>query len=120
MKERRSYTRAGEWLLTAALLTMLALAALVDLAFGHTAPSGWEYDRECCDTRDCAQVPDEAVREVAGGYQITLRAGQHPMGAGSWFIPHGDHRLRPSGDEHRHVCHMHGRLFCLYVRAGGV
>ena len=36
------------------------------------------------------------------------------------FIPHGDRRIRVSGDEHRHACVMAGRVLCIYVGPGGV
>lgn len=96
----------------------------LNAAFGHSAPSGWSYDWECCSTMDCAPVPDAAVREAAGGYSVRVEPGQHPMVTGSavtGFIAHGDSRIRVSGDSDRHVCISRaGTLLCIYVPPGGV
>lgn len=94
-------------------------------AAAHQAPSGWLYDPECCSHHDCAQVADEAVREVQGGYAVRVEPGTHimvPAGrpAVTSFVPHGDTRIRPSGDQHRHVCIVGGRVICLYMPPGGV
>lgn len=107
-------------LLAAALL----LAALP--APAHQAPGGWDYDAECCHNLDCAPVPEGAVREVAGGYAVTIAPGTHPMvpsGAAPvrGFVPHGDRRIRVSGDADRHACVARsGFIFCIYVPPGGV
>lgn len=109
------------------LTTLAALAILLAAppAHGHQAPAGWEYDRDCCHNFDCAPVPDGAIREVQGGYQVSLRAGQHPMLQGEnvarVFIPHGDRRIRVSGDSQRHACVTGGgTVFCIYIPPGGV
>lgn len=107
------------------LMVLLALAALAAPAAAHNAPAGWSYDPECCSGTDCAQAVDGAIREVAGGYSVVVMPGTHPMvPAGSQpvtgFVPHGDPRIRVSGDEHRHVCVMGGRVLCIYVPPGGV
>lgn len=91
----------------------------------HRAPSGWAYDHECCHNLDCAPAAAGAVREVAGGYAVLVAPGTHPMvpaGAApvAGFVPHGDRRIRPSGDAERNVCIIGGRVFCLYVPPGGV
>jgi len=106
----------------AAILAGLLLAVP---ASAHQAPAGWDYDPECCHTRDCAQVSDGAVREVQGGYQIVIQPGTHPMvrpGSApvTAFIEHGSSRIRVSGDEHKHVCLLGAHVFCVYVPPGGV
>lgn len=102
----------------------LALIALAVPAAAHRAPTGWAYDHECCHTQDCAPVPDAAVREVAGGYAVRIEPGTHPMlrsgPALEAFVAHGDPRIRPSGDQHRHACVIGDRVICLYVPPGGV
>lgn len=112
-----------------AIRALICGAALVAASstLAHDAPSGWRYDAECCSSRDCAQALPGAVREVLGGYAITLLPGTHPMvPRGSEpvreFVPHGDWRIRPSGDEHRHVCVLpHAqRVLCIYIPSGGV
>lgn len=103
------------------------------VARAHQAPSGWEYDASCCSQQDCAPAPDGAVREVAGGWRVTLRAGENPRvksGEVSFFVPYGDRRIKPSGDGHFHPCLFPDvinetaqqglTLLCLYVPPGGV
>lgn len=111
------------WSVALAALT-LAVLAWAAMARAHQAPSGWAYDVECCHTMDCAPVPDGAIRETHGGYVVTLRAGDHPMVSDGGLVatvPHGDPRIRVSGDEHRHACvSTGGRLLCIYVPPGGV
>lgn len=109
----------------AAPLAVVALLAGSVGAMAHQAPAGWEYDPECCHNYDCAPVRDGLIREVEGGYRVTLRAGQHPMLAGqvavNLFIPHGDRRIRVSGDSDRHACVTRaGHVFCIYIPPGGV
>lgn len=104
------------------LALALALAALP--AAAHRAPTGWAYDHECCHTLDCAPVADVAIREVSGGYAVRIEPGTHPMlragAAVEALIPHGDPRIRASGDQHRHACLVGGRVICIYVPPGGV
>lgn len=100
------------------------LALLSGPAAAHDAPSGWEYDRECCGGWDCAAARPGAVQEVQGGYAVSIAPGTHPMvpiGAQpvTGFVPHGDPRIRVSGDEDRHVCIVGGRVFCIYIAPGG-
>lgn len=107
------------------ILAALLVLACVSVVGAHHAPAGWRYDPECCGVMDCAPVPDGAVREVHGGYVVTLRAGDHPMvndGGLVATVQHGDPRIRISGDEHRHACvsAASGRLLCIYVPPGGV
>lgn len=115
--------RALGWL---AYLALLIGGVFVAGAMAHRAPSGWAYDHECCHDLDCAPVAEAAIREVAGGYQVTILPGTHPMvpagaAAVTGFVPHGDRRIRPSGDQHRHACVSRaGAILCIYIRAGGV
>ncbi len=103
---------------------VLVLSAAISTApAAHQAPAGWEYDRECCDSQDCAQVADANVREVAGGYQVVIAPGQHPFVSVpvNAFIEHGSSRIRVSGDEHKHACvSRSGYVYCIYVPPGGV
>lgn len=99
-------------------------------AHAHQAPSGWEYDRDCCDNKDCAQVGDGAVTEVEGGFRVYLPPGSHPFVSGRTvdvFIPHQgpdgrlNPKIRPSGDEFRHACVAPwGHVYCIYIPPGGV
>lgn len=115
--------------LLAATLTLPAPATRA-----HQAPGGWDYAPGCCggDTTgqtqrgDCAPVPDEAVREISGGWAVTITdsmrhpvvpAGAPPVHA---TIRHGDPRVLPSPDGYRHVCLSPASksLLCLYVPPG--
>lgn len=104
---------------------MVLMAALMAVpAAAHDAPSGWEYDRECCGGYDCA-ASHGGVREVQGGYAVSVAPGTHPMvpvgrSPVVGFVPHGDPRIRVSGDSDRHVCIVGGRVFCIYIPPGGV
>jgi hypothetical protein len=46
-------------------------------------PQGWKFDGWCCNgdgnTGDCQQIPDTSVHAVAGGYEITLKPGEHRL-----------------------------------------
>lgn len=109
------------------LTTLAALAILLAAppAHGHQAPAGWAYETDCCNTQDCAPVGRSMIREVLGGYQVTIPPGAHPhlptgMGVAG-FIPHGDRRIRASGDSDHHACiSRSGVILCLYVPPGGV
>ena len=109
-----------------------AALAIVVLAWGigwalsalaHQAPSGWEYSTDCCSARDCAPVPDTAVREAPGGWSVLIMPGEHPMvpsdGAPvSAHIRHGDDRIRMSGDGEKHACvGFTRRVLCVYLPA---
>lgn len=110
------------------MIRIIAMMAVLcaTCAAAHRAPAGWVYDPECCSSRDCQQVPADAVRRVAGGIEVIIRPGTHmmvPAGAPPVraFVPWGDPRIRTSGDEHRHACVSRGGyVFCVYLPADGV
>jgi hypothetical protein len=105
---------------------LLALALLASPAAAHQAPSGWEYDPECCSARDCAPARAgqivETRRDGVLGYAVVVPLGTHhyarvPVDG---FVPMGDPRIRVSGDSDRHVClSASGHIFCLYIPPGG-
>ena len=126
--------RAQAWLMRS-LVWFLVILGVVGFALvrcgltpalAHRAPSGWAYDPECCHDMDCAPVTDAAIREVAGGYQVTIAPGAHPMvpagaAAVAGFVAHVDRRIRASGDDRRHACISRaGTILCIYVQPGGV
>lgn len=94
--------------------------ALALLAAGACAHE-W-YDAWCCNDRDCAPVPDGAVRAVKGGYRYRLCPGDHPGVTGeclSGFLRHSE--ARPSEDGRFHVCiYPSNTVRCVYVPIGGV
>jgi hypothetical protein len=112
-------------------LLFLALGLCAIQVQAHPAPSGWEYDPDCCGghatTGDCYPVPDAAIRETQGGYSILIRPGEHrkvpatAMAALERILRHGDPRIRPSGDGRKHACIGPAEaLYCIYVPPGGV
>jgi hypothetical protein len=102
------------------------IAILAGPAAAHQAPSGWEYDAECCNTRDCAPARAGQIRETRRdgvlGYAVVVPAGTHHYSRVDvdTFIAMGDPRIRVSGDSDRHVClSATGHVFCLYIPPGG-
>ena len=86
-------------------------------ALAHQAPSGWEYDAVCCHTNDCAPIPATAVRATPEGLHVRLPAGSHgriTIPAVDEIVPHGDGRIRASGDRDWHACIVGRRVRCLY------
>lgn len=61
-------------------------------ARSHTSPSGWVYEAECCDDRDCERVPRDLVKRTSEG----------------WRFPNGEivafDDSRDSGDMDFHWC----------------
>lgn len=106
------------------------MIAGVSVGLSHNAPGGWTYDYDCCGGDptgahphgDCYPVPDVTIREVQGGFEVTLSGRDHPLVRIpiAEVVPHGDPRLRVSGDEKKHACVLAGRLLCIYLPPGGV
>lgn len=85
-------------------LLIIAGCLLSSTAFGHQAPTGWSYDGYCCSGTDCDQIPTEAVKIIEGGYQITLKPGDHPMVTRVHVFQVEQIKTRQSKDEFYHVC----------------
>lgn len=105
---------------------VIVLMLIGAAAFAHQAPSGWHYDTDCCNTRDCGPAPVGAVTEVRKdnvlGYAIRLRAGEHHHfpGALDAFVPADSPKVRRSGDADYHACvSVTGEVLCLYAPLGG-
>jgi hypothetical protein len=89
----------------------------------HQAPSGWNYDPWCCNSKDCAEIPDRAVKEVAGGWRITLQPGDHPQvkdRAVTHFLSAKEARPSPDGKFHLCLFPDAQTLRCGYAAPGGV
>lgn len=92
-------------------LTFLAIsAAVIGVAFGHTAPSGFEYERLCCHSQDCAPAD---VFEREGTMWVRNSMGEAPF-------PTDQSKYRSSPDGKYHACFYGNRteLRCLYVPSG--
>lgn len=92
-------------------------------------PDHW-YDTYCCNRRDCAPIPAEAVEATDDGWIVTLNPDDHPMvneGTGTVTMrapyKHSNQTqlyavTRDSRDDHYHAClvrEMSGmRMRCFY------
>lgn len=90
-------------------------------AFAHS----W-YDATCCSDRDCAPIPDHAVKVTPQGYEVTLMPGEHPLVKQRLFqiIPFGSEDVLPSQDLHYHACVIGSptviqHIVCFYVVGAG-
>lgn len=104
------------------LVVLVAILIATSIpASAHEAPLGWAYETFCCNGNgqhgDCAPVPTSSVKAVDGGYEITLRPGDHPMITSPHTFFKAERETRLSGDEHYHVCLWPSQhnLRCLYV-----
>lgn len=76
-----SFTRVfGASLLLLGIMYFI-FEVLVGEAWAHESRRHMEYDAFCCNgnrhTGDCQEIPSESVRIIPGGYEITLRPGDH-------------------------------------------
>jgi hypothetical protein len=87
----------------AALAAILTLAILSPVT-AHKARSGMEYESWCCNGKDCAEIPEQAVKAGPNGWVITLKPGEHPMVTRTQqrVIPY--HLARVSEDARYHIC----------------
>ncbi|MEJ8571270.1 hypothetical protein [Microbaculum marinum] len=104
-----------------AFIALLAIAGMVAIATrparAHDAPLGWAYEADCCSTRDCRLVADDAIRMTADGWLVR---------ATGEVIPYGSHKERRSPDSQFHRCsHAFAApgatdgTICLYVTGMG-
>lgn len=90
-------------------------------ALPHQAPTDMLYDSWCCNgTRingDCEPIPAESVRVVPGGYQITLRPGDHHLVTTEHTFTKAQAETRPSTDGQYHAClyPTENTLRCFYA-----
>jgi len=95
----------------------LASLLVATAAMAHKAPSGWSYSGWCCNGTDCAQIPHEAVKVIEGGFQITLKPGDHPMVTRVHVFQIEMAKTKQSQDQFYHVCLWPNEdtLRCVYV-----
>lgn len=81
----------------------LFLAVMMGVALAHSF-----YEAFCCSgnsvTGDCQPIPDEAVKPIPGGFQITLRPGDHPLVTRLHVFQIEASKARPSPDGRHHAC----------------
>jgi hypothetical protein len=89
-------------------LSPFAALAFTCPATAHDAASGWTYDQFCCNGNnhngDCQMIPATAVRIVQGGYQVTLRPGDHRLATRRHIFRLPQDAARRSKDGEYHLC----------------
>jgi len=98
------------------ILIRFAFAVVVfvsgfEIATAHPAPSGWNYPVHCCRNQDCAQISEDDVMALQGGWGVK---------ATGEVIPYDTAQPSPDGSYHR--CsprfadtHEADRTICLFV-----
>lgn len=91
---------------------IIAAMLLATPAWGHHAPSGWVYPRECCSSLDCRPQACDLLEEIDGGRIRDTENGQ----------TYSREMIRASGDNKCHVCTDGGlsnsRPICVFVQLG--
>ena len=104
-------------------LTIAALVAMCGPALGHGWYSG-TTSREglnCCNTVDCQPIAPHTVEEVRGGFQVTLKPGEHLMVSRpvSHFVPYRDMQHSPDGKWHVCLFPNQDTVRCFFGPVGG-
>jgi len=79
-------------------------------ARAHEAPSGMSYPPDCCQgtradgTGDCDPIPSSSVREIPGGWVITIGPGDHPLATKKHVFVKKYGEERRSTDGAYHIC----------------
>lgn len=91
-------------------------------ALGHSSKGGMEYDPSCCNGGDCAELPGHAVKEIRGGWEVTIRAGENPMvksGSVTHRVKHEDAKVSTDGAFHACLWPTRDHMRCFYAPPGG-
>ena len=94
------------------MIRRTVLACLLFTPFAaraHQTRSGAMYLPECCNQRDCAEVPDSHVNEIGGGHvAMRIAPGSHPLWpadkAAALYIEFGPEHKRDPIDGSWHAC----------------
>jgi len=79
-------------------------------AKAHDAPSGMSYPSWCCQgtradgTGDCDPIPSRTVKEIPGGWVITIGPGDHPLVTKNHVFVKKYGEERRSTDGEYHIC----------------
>ena len=78
----------------------------VNRALAHSAPTGWEYDYDCCSNRDCSELPSEAVQITDNGYVVTVTPAMNKQikATRTYTIAYTATGMRESQDGKYHIC----------------
>jgi len=119
--------RVDRWLLKA--LAAIAVIVVAGVAWsearGHTAISGMVFDRWCCSGNavngDCQPIPLSSIKEIEGGYQVTLSPGDHPMVTRVHVYQMEESKVRWTTDGEAYACLYPNEdsLRCLYLPPPG-
>lgn len=120
------------FVLLSAIATAAAAALILAITWGdaraHEAASGMRYDGACCNgdamglSGDCQQIPETSVREIPGGFEITLRPGDHRLVTKLHVFTIQHSKTRKSTDGRFHAClwPTEDQLQCFYAPPPGV
>lgn len=90
------------------ILAAICFLAAEAGASAHEMPSGFTYDRYCCNgdgrSGDCQMIPGTNVRIVREGYRVTLLPGDHRLVTRPHVYVVPQTRARPSPDGSYHLC----------------
>jgi len=104
------------------IITRRAILAILTTFAARPAWAHSWYSSYCCNGKDCAPIPPEKVRAVAGGFAVVLNPGDHPQVTEhqQFFIPYRDVIL--SQDDQYHICLYPTQhdMRCFYAPANGV
>lgn len=104
---------------------IIATVLLIWPVRAHEAPTGFKFSTWCCNGNsvhgDCAQIPASAVEEVPGGYQITLKPGDHHMvtKVHVFFMKQSDVKLTDDGNFYACLYPTEDTLRCFYAPPSG-
>lgn len=105
------------------ILVYVVLVVWLYPARAHEALTGWSYPTNCCSGVDCEKIPNRAVRELADGYHVNLKVGDHHFAIKptTFLIPYGDPKLKRSPDGDFHLCMGQTmNLICFFAPPPGV
>lgn len=101
--------RIIEFLISALVVAFLIVMAMLlgsVRAKAHKAPTGWEYDYDCCSRRDCSELPTEAVQITDAGYVVTVTPEMNNQikAPRTYTIAYTATGMRESKDGKYHIC----------------
>lgn len=104
--------------------TFVFLLVVLSPARAHDWYTGYQNAKKesCCGGSDCAQLPDDAVRIVKGGYEVTYLPEDFPNAIEIQQFPIVvlNAEAQPGEDPvHFHMCIWGSAMKCFFVPAPG-